>query len=95
MLFASFVRPFSGCSTSRAAAHLLARPVMGQDKAGVQACIAINKKDDDRCAALKNAQKAIGEIMRAKEQAIAGKKRKQQVMDDLLVSPQKNQLNLL
>ncbi len=62
---------------------------MGQDKAGVQACIAINKKDDDRRAALKNAQKAVGEIMLAKEQAIAGKNRKQQVMDDLLVSPTK------
>ncbi len=72
MLFASFMIDHSVVTALRiAAAHLLARPVMGQDKAGVQACIAINKKDDDRRAALKNAQKAIVKIVRAKEQAIA------------------------
>ena len=80
---------FSGCSTSRAAAHLLARPVMGQDKAGVKPCIAINKKDDDRRGALRNAQRAIGKVIRDKEQSVAGKKRKQQVMDDLITSPTK------
>ena len=40
-------KSFSGCSTARAAAHILARPVMGQSKAGIQSCVAINKKDDD------------------------------------------------
>jgi len=80
---------FSGCSTSRAAAHLLARPVMGQDKAGAKPCIAINKKDDDRRGALRNAQRAIGKVIRDKEQSVAGKKRKQQVMDDLITSPTK------
>jgi hypothetical protein len=43
----------SGCSTSRAAAPLLARPIMGQMKAGILPYIAINIKDDDRRRALK------------------------------------------
>jgi len=82
-------KSFSGCSTSRAAAHILARPVMGQDKAGIQPCVAVNKKDDDRRAALRKAQKGIGEVIRIKEQSIAGKKRKQQVINDLVTSPTK------
>ena len=45
-------KSFSGCSTSRAAAHILARPVMNQDKAGIQPCVAINKKDDEQWAML-------------------------------------------
>ena len=36
--------------------HILGRFVLGQAKAGIQACIAINKRDDDRKAILKNAQ---------------------------------------
>ena len=34
---------FSGCCTPRATAHILWRSVLGQAKAGIQACIAINK----------------------------------------------------
>ena len=75
---------FSGCCTSKAAAHILGRSVLGQAKAGIQACIAINKKDDDRRAILKNAQRALGEVVRWKEDAAAGKKRKQAVMHELL-----------
>ena len=41
-------KSFSGCSTSKAAAHILARPVMNQDRAGIQPCVAIKKRDDDR-----------------------------------------------
>ena len=77
-------KTFSGCCTSRAAAHILGRSVLGQAKAGIQACIAINKKDDDRRAILKNSQQALGEVMRGKEDATAGKKRKQAVMHELL-----------
>ena len=62
---------------------------MGQDKAGAKPCIAINKKDDDRRGALRNAQRAIGKVIRDKEQSVAGKKRKQQVIDDLITSPTK------
>ena len=40
-------------------------------------------------SALRTAQKNIGEMMRGKEQSMDGKKRKQQVMDKLLVSPSK------
>ena len=39
-------------------------------------------------SALRTAQKNIGEMMRGKEQSMDGKKRKQQVMDEL-VSPAK------
>ena len=35
---------FSGCCTTRATAHILGRPVLGQTNVGIQACIAINKK---------------------------------------------------
>ena len=82
---------FSGCSTSRAAAHIVliivGRPVfhvLGQSKAGMHPCIEINKKDGDIRGAFKNAQKTIGGIKRKKEQCMEGKKRKQQVMDELL-----------
>jgi hypothetical protein len=39
-------KKFSGCSTTRAAAHILGCPVLGQleSKAGIQACITTNKK---------------------------------------------------
>jgi hypothetical protein len=59
---------------------------LGQSKAGIQTCIVVNKKDDDRSGAFKIAQKAIGEVMRGKEESKSGKKRKQQVMDQLLPS---------
>jgi hypothetical protein len=84
-------KSFSGCSTARAAAHILARPVMGQSKAGIQSCVAINKKDDDRRGALRQAQKTVSEVIRVKELAIVGTKRKQQVMEDLVISPTKQQ----
>ncbi len=67
----------------------MGRPVLGQSKAGIQAFIVINKKDDDRCAAFKIAQKAIGEEICGKEESKSGKKRKQQVMDQLLPFPTK------
>ena len=50
---------FSGCCNTRAAAHILGRPVLGQTKAGIQTCMAINKKDDDQRAILKNAKQAL------------------------------------
>ncbi len=57
---------FSGCSTARAAAHILVRPVISQIKAGIQSCVAINKKDDDRRGALRQAQKTVGEVILVK-----------------------------
>ena len=62
---------------------------MGQSKAGIQACIFINKKDDDRHGAystFKFVQKAIGEVMCGKEEFKSGTKQKQEVIDQLLPS---------
>ena len=50
---------------------------------------AIYKKDNARRSALRTAQKTIGEMMSGKEQSMDWKKRKQQMMDELLVSPSK------
>ena len=80
---------FAGCSTTRAAAHILGRPVMSQDRPGFHPCVAINKKDDDRRGSLKKAQKTMGDVIRLKEQSMEGKKRRQQVMDELVTPPTK------
>ena len=64
-----------GLSTSRAAAHILGRPVLGQLKAGILPYIMTDKKDDDRRGAFINAKKTICRIMREKEQCLEGKKR--------------------
>ena len=82
-------KSFSGCSTSRAAAHVLGHPVLAQEKAGIRPCIAIYRKDYDRRGALRTAQKTIGEMMWGKQQSMDWNKRKQQVMDELLVPPSK------
>ena len=55
---------------------ILGRPVLGQTKAGIQSCIAINKKDDEWREILKNAQWALSKVMREKEEAAASKKAK-------------------
>ena len=62
-----------------AAAHFLASLVMCLNKAGIQACVAINKKDDDRRGALRQAQKIVGEIVCTLNPKLfmAGTKRKQ------------------
>jgi len=88
-------KSFSGCSTSRAAAHILARPVMNQDRAGIQPCVAIKKKDDDRRGSLRKAQKTMGDVIRIKEQSIEGKKRRHKYWTNLLHLPPKNQSSLL
>ena len=87
MLFACFVTKPILAAALPEQLHILGRPVMGQDKAGIQPCVAFNKKDDIRREALRKAQKSVAEVICVKEQSIAGKKRKQQVIDDLLTSP--------
>ena len=67
-------KSFSGCSTSRAAAHILGRPVLAQEKAGIRLYVAFYKKDDDRRSAPRTAQKTISEMMRGKEQRWTGKR---------------------
>ena len=64
---------FSGCCTSRAAAHIFGHSVLGQAKAGIQACIAINKKDDDRRAILKMHSEHLAKFAR-EGRCCAGKK---------------------
>ena len=78
-------RSFTGISTTRAVSHILGRPVMGQSKAGIKGCIALKNKEEDRRADLKKARDELGGIIREKEAAMNSKKRKQVVMDSLLV----------
>ena len=49
-------REFAGISSTRD--HILGRQVLGQNKAGIKACIARNEVDDDRRADLKKARNA-------------------------------------
>ena len=87
---------FSGCSTTKASAHILGRPVMGQQKAGIHPCLAsaIQKKDDDRRAALRSAQKELGKAICDKEAELNGKKRKQEVWR-VKCHPRNNQSSLI
>ena len=48
MLFACFVTKPILAAALPEPLHILRRPVMGQDKAGIQPCVASNKKDDTR-----------------------------------------------
>ena len=70
------------CSTSRIITQVLGLLVLGQHK-GMHPCIVINKNDDDRHSAFKNAPKNNW------QNTDEGKKWKQQVMDKLLKSPTK------
>jgi hypothetical protein len=38
---------FVGCSSSRAFAHILGRPVLGQKKSNAKACVPMRKSDDN------------------------------------------------
>ena len=51
-------RNFSACSTTRASAHIL---ILGQKTARINPCIPINKKDDNRLADFRAAQKDVAE----------------------------------
>ena len=82
---ANFVRkPSVAAVLLRVAAHILGRSVLGQAKAGIQACFTINKKDDYRRAILENAQLALGRVILGNEDAAARKQRKQTVMHKFL-----------
>ena len=63
-------RSFSGMSTTRAVAHILGRPVMGQTTSGIKSCIAIKKAEDDRRADLKKAGIELAAVIREKESAL-------------------------
>ena len=73
MLFACFVTKPILAAALPEPLHILGRPVMGQDKAGIQPCVAFNKKDDTVREALRKAQKSVAEVNCVKEQSISGK----------------------
>ena len=54
-------------------AHIARRPVLGRHEAGMQACVEINKNDDDRQSTFKDEKK--------QEYCVKEKNRKQQVME--------------
>jgi hypothetical protein len=68
-----------GCSSSRAFAHILGRPVLDQRKSNV--CIPIRRDDDDRYAKFKNAQKDLNKEMMSKEAQLSSSKAKQSVLN--------------
>ena len=78
---------FTGCSSSRAVAHILGRPVLGQKKTNVRSCVPIRKDDDNRYAQFKTAQKVLNKEMMSKEAQLSSSKAKQSVLD--LSSPGK------
>ena len=81
---------FTGCSTTRAFAHILGRAVLGQKRANVAKCVPIRKIDDDRQALFKAAQKVLENAVEAKEREMSISKAKQSVISFLdLTSPAK------
>jgi hypothetical protein len=79
---------FTGCSTSRAFAHLLGRAVLGQKIANIGSYVPIRKEDDN--IQFKSVQKVLNKDMMAAEQQLATLQRKQTVLD--LTSPAKKRL---
>jgi hypothetical protein len=78
---------FTGCSSSRAFAHILGRAVLGQKRANVGACVPIRKDDDNRYAQFRIAQKALNKEIMTKERQLSSSQAKQSVLD--LTSPGK------
>ena len=63
----------TGCSSSRAFAHVLGKAVLAQKKANVGACVPLRKKDDNRHAEFMIGQKALNKEMMAKDRSVARK----------------------
>ena len=66
--------------------RFLGCPELGQRKAGIHACIAIYKRDEDRFTE-KNSQKAIAKVMSYEKNSQSLQKRKQVVLEELLITP--------
>jgi hypothetical protein len=79
---------FTGCSTSRALAHLLGRAVLGQKIANIGSYVPIREEDDN--IQFKSVQKVLNKDMMAAEQQLSTLQRKQTVLD--LTSPAKRRL---
>ena len=54
---------FTGCSSSRAVAHFLGRPVLRQNKINIKFCAPIRKDDDNQYAQFRTAQKVLNKEM--------------------------------
>lgn len=78
---------FTGCSSSRAFAHILGRKVLDQGKMGIKPCIPIRKENDNRYPQYLSAKKVLTAEMMAKEAKLSTSKTKQTVLD--LISPAK------
>jgi hypothetical protein len=73
---------FVGCSSSRAFAHILGRPVLGQKKSNAKECVPMRKRDDNRYAEFKTAQKVLNQDMTtSKEGQLSSSKAKQSVLN--------------
>ena len=71
----------SGCGSSRAYAHLLGRPVLGQSKMGVKACHPLRNSRDNRYVMFKSAQRLLEIEMKVKEDKLRSSAAKQKVLD--------------
>ena len=78
---------FTGCSSSRAFAHILGRAVLGQKRASVGACVPIRKEDDNRYDQFKIAQKVLNKEIMSKERLLSASQKQLTVLD--LTSPAK------
>jgi hypothetical protein len=72
---------FVGCSSSRAFAHILGRPVLGQKKSNAKACVPMRKSDDNWNAEFKTAQKVLNQETTSKEEKLSSSKAKQSVLN--------------
>ncbi len=69
----------AGCSSTRALAHILGRPVLVHLKANVRFCVTIRKDYDDWYAQFKTAQKVLNKQAMAKEALRSSSKSRQTV----------------
>ena len=69
----------TGCSSSRALAHILGRPVLGKLKANVRFCVLIRQDNDDWYAQFKTAQKVLNKQAMAKEALLSSSKSRQTI----------------
>ena len=74
-------KTLTGCSSSRALAHILGRPVLEQSKANVRFCVPIRKEDDDWYEQFKTAQKVLNKQVMTKEAQLSSSKSRQTVLD--------------
>jgi hypothetical protein len=72
---------FVGCSSSRAFAHILGKPVLGKKKSNAKACVPMSKSDYNRYAEFKTEQKVLNQEMTSKEERLSFSKAKQSVLN--------------